>query len=51
MSEPVEQHIGVAGFLVFLLYLIIAKALIHVINVETRRNGYHIPAAVSGLLA
>ncbi len=46
-----EMHIGVAGFLVFLLYYIIAKALMHLINVETRRNGMHVPAAVSGLLA
>lgn len=45
------MHIGIAGFVVFLLYYVIAKALIQFINVETRRNGMHVPAAVSGLLA
>jgi hypothetical protein len=45
------MHIGVAGFAVFVLYMIIYKAMIHLINVETRRNGMHVPAGVSGLLA
>ena len=43
--------IGVEGFLVFLLYFVLAKALFHFINVESRRNGWHVPAGVSGLLA
>jgi len=44
-------HIGLAEFVVFALYYIILKALIQVINVETRRSGMHVPAAVSGLLS
>lgn len=44
-------HIGFAEFLVWLLYYILAKALIQFINLETRRNGWDIPAAVSGLMA
>lgn len=44
-------HIGLAEFLVFALYYIILKATVQVINVETRRNGMHVPAAVSGLLS
>jgi hypothetical protein len=45
------MHIGVAGFAVFVLYMIIYKAAIQLFNVETRRSGMHVPAAVSGLLA
>lgn len=45
------MNIGIAGFVAFLAYFVIAKALIHLINVETRRAGMHVPAAVSGLLA
>lgn len=44
-------HIGLAEFLVFALYYVILKGLVQFINVETRRNGFHVPAAVSGLLA
>ena len=44
-------HIGLAEFLVFVLYYIILKATIQFINLETRRNGWTIPAAVSGLFA
>lgn len=44
-------HIGVAEFLVFLLYWVILKALLLIINLETRRNNLHVPAAVSGLLS
>lgn len=43
--------IGFVGFVVWVLYYVIFKALIHVINVETRRNGMKTPAGVSGLLA
>lgn len=46
-----HTHIGFMEFLVFALYYVILKALIQFINVETRRNGYTIPAGVSGLLA
>lgn len=45
------MHIGVAGFAVFVLYMIIYKAAIQLLNVETRRSGMHVPAAVTGLLA
>lgn len=44
-------HIGLMEFVVFALYYVVLKALLHFINVETRRNGYHVPAGVSGLLA
>lgn len=44
-------HIGFMEFLVFTMYYIILKAVLQFINVETRRMGYHVPAAVSGLLA
>lgn len=46
-----HAHIGFMEFLVFALYYVILKAMIQFINVETRRNGYHVPAGVSGLLA
>jgi hypothetical protein len=45
------MHIGLMEFLVFALYYIILKALIQLINIETRRNGLTVPAGVSGLLA
>ena len=45
------MHIGLAEFAVFALYYIILKALLQLINVEARRNGYCTPAGVSGLLA
>lgn len=45
------MHIGLMEFFVWLLYYVIAKALLQVINVETRRNGMHVPAAVSGILS
>lgn len=45
------MHIGLVEFLVFALYYVILKALIQFINIETRRAGLHVPAAVSGLLA
>ncbi len=44
-------HIGVAEFLVFALYFLILKAILAIINIETRRNGKHVPAAVSGLFS
>lgn len=45
------MHVGLESFLVFLGYYVVAKALLQFINVEARRNGWHIPAGVSGLLA
>lgn len=45
------MHIGLEGFLTFLAYYVLAKALFQLINIETRRNGLHVPAGVSGLLA
>lgn len=44
-------HIGFLEFLVFVLYYLILKAILQVINIETRRAGLHVPAGVSGLLA
>ena len=43
--------IGLVEFAVFTLYYVILKALIQFINIEARRNGFDIPAGVSGLLA
>jgi hypothetical protein len=47
----VHFHIGAAEFIVFFCYYIIAKAFILLINLEARRAGVTIPAAVSGLLS
>jgi hypothetical protein len=44
-------HIGFEGFLVFALYYVILKGLLQFINIEARRNGWHVPAGVSGLFA
>lgn len=44
-------HVGLMEFVVWALYFVIFKAMMHVINVETRRAGFHVPAGVSGLLA
>jgi hypothetical protein len=43
--------IGFFEFLVFALYYVILKAAIQLLNLETRRNGLTLPAAVSGLFA
>lgn len=45
------MKVGFFEFLVFALYYVILKALIQLINLETRRNGLTVPAAVSGLFA
>lgn len=42
-------HIGFMEFVVFALYYVILKAVLQIVNIETRRNGWKIPAAVSGL--
>jgi hypothetical protein len=44
-------HIGLAEFLVFACYYFILKGLLIVVNLETRRAGIKVPAAVTGLLA
>ncbi len=44
-------HIGLVEFVVFAMYYFILKMILQLINIETRRNGYSIPAGVSGLLA
>lgn len=43
--------IGLLGFIAFLAYYVLAKALLQFINLEARRNSWKLPAAVSGLLA
>jgi hypothetical protein len=47
----VHVHIGALEFLVFALYYVILKLLIHFINVESRRSGSRTLSGVSGLLA
>lgn len=44
-------HIGFFEFLVWLMYYFIAKAVLLFINIEARRNSWHVPSAVSGLMA
>lgn len=44
-------HIGVMEFLVWALYYLIFKAIVQIVNLETRRNNWHVPAAVSGLFS
>lgn len=44
-------HIGALEFLIFALYYVILKMIIHFINLEARRSGSKTLAGVSGLLA
>lgn len=44
-------HIGLFEFLVWIMYYLIFKAVVLVINLETRRNGWQVPAAVAGLFS
>ena len=44
-------HIGFFEFLMWVAYYLIFKALIVFINIEARRNRWHIPAAVAGLFS
>jgi hypothetical protein len=44
-------HIGFLEFVIFCLYYFLLKALICVANLEFRRNGMSVPAAVSGLFS
>ncbi len=47
----VHFHIGFMEFAVFALYYLILKAFLQIINIETRRAGLHLPAALSGLFS
>lgn len=44
-------HIGLAEFLVFLLYYIVAKAFLQFLNIEARRSGLETLAGITGLYA
>jgi hypothetical protein len=44
-------HIGFFEFLMWVAYYLIFKALILLINIEARRNSWHVPAAVAGLFS
>lgn len=44
-------HIGLVEFLIFGLYLIIWKGILHFLNIEARRSGSTTVAGVTGLLA
>lgn len=44
-------HIGLAEFVVFLLYYLLAKGLIQFANIEARRNGLTVIAGITGLFA
>lgn len=44
------MDISFLGFIVWALYYVIFKAAMHLLNVETRRSGMHVPAGLSGLL-
>lgn len=43
------RHSVLVEFATFALFYVILKAILSFINIEARRNGWHIPAAVSGL--
>ena len=43
-------HFGFWDFLIFGLILILWKAIFLFVNIEARRNKWHIPSAVSGLI-
>ena len=44
-------HIGFLEFLIFTMYWVILKLIIHFINIEARRSGSKVLSGVSGLLA
>jgi len=44
-------HIGLAEFVVFVLYYLILKAALQLANIEARRNGSTILAGITGLFA
>jgi hypothetical protein len=41
----------VLDFLTWCCFYVVFKALMHFVNIETRRNGWTTPAGVAGLLA
>ena len=43
------RHSVLVEFATFVLFYIILKAILAIANIEARRNGWHVPAAVSGL--
>jgi hypothetical protein len=45
------RHSVVVEFLTFVLFYVILKALIQLINVEARRSGLTVLAGLSGILA
>jgi hypothetical protein len=44
-------HIGLVEFMIFAAYYFLLKAIILFVNLEARRNKWHVPAGVSGLLS
>jgi hypothetical protein len=44
-------HVGFFEFLVWAMYYFIMKAIILFLNIEARRNRWHVPAGVSGLFS
>jgi hypothetical protein len=47
----VHVHVGFLEFLIFAMYYLILKAVLQVINIESRRSGSTVLAGVSGLFA
>lgn len=44
-------HIGLLEFVTFVLYYLILKAAVQLLNIEARRTGSHTLAGVAGLFA
>jgi hypothetical protein len=47
----VFRYSVVMEFVTWVAFYVIFKALMHFVNIETRRNGWTTPAGVAGLLA
>lgn len=45
------MRIDIFQFLIFGLFLILWKAIFTFVNIEARRNHWHVPAAVAGLIS
>jgi len=45
------MRIDIFSFLIFGLMLILWKAIFTFVNIEARRNHWHVPAAVAGLIS
>lgn len=45
------RHSVLVEFATFVLFYVILKAILMIVNLEARRNNWHVPAAVSGLFA